>query len=171
MTSRLLTKHTRYFYFSPICAVQLYKENTPAVVNLSNIGQARAPFSTDIYAIPQGQGSGFIWDDEGHVVTNFHVIRGASEVRVTLIDQSMYKARIVGGDPQKDVAVLQLEAPKQVLKQLKPMMLGQSSGLFVGQKVFAIGNPFGLDHTLTRFVRSLLLSFCFSKDSFSFLGI
>ncbi|KFM22725.1 Protease Do-like 1, chloroplastic [Auxenochlorella protothecoides] len=121
----------------------------PAVVNIANIATKRAYLSTDLLRLPQGQGSGFLWDDQGHVVTNYHVIRGASEVRVTLIDQSVYSARLVGGDPSRDIAVLQLDAPPASLAALKAVEVGKSSGLAVGQKVYAIGNPFGLDHTLT----------------------
>lgn len=132
-----------------LATVKLFQENTPTVVNISNIIAARTPFSMDILTLPQGQGSGFIWDTKGHIITNFHVIRGASELRVALIDQSVWRARVIGGDPSKDIAVLQLDAPPEILANLKPITLGQSSGLFVGQKVLAIGNPFGLDHTLT----------------------
>lgn len=89
------------------------------------------------------------FDRAGHIVTNAHVVRGAYEVRVSLIDQSVYKAKLVGKDDTKDIAVLQVIAPEDVVKQLRPIDLGSSSSLFVGQKVFAIGNPFGLDHTLT----------------------
>jgi hypothetical protein len=110
-------------------------------VNISNIAAARTPFSMDIMKIPQGQGSGFIWDDKGHIVTNAHVVRGAFEVRVSLIDQSVYKAKLVGKDDSKDIAVLQLDAPQEVIRQLRPIQLGSSTGLFVGQRVLAIGNP------------------------------
>ena len=132
-----------------VATVRLFQDNTPAVVNISNLVAARTPFSTDIFKIPAGQGSGFIWDNQGHVVTNYHVIRGASEVRVTLIDQTVWKAKIIGGDASKDVAVLQLEAPPQVLGNLKTVTLGESSSLFVGQFAYALGNPFGLDHSLS----------------------
>ncbi|KAI7844814.1 hypothetical protein COHA_001694 [Chlorella ohadii] len=121
-----------------ILTIELFKTNTPSVVNIANIALARHYYSTDVLKIPQG-----------HIVTNFHVIRGASEVQVSLIDQSTYPAKIVGGDPAKDVAVLQLQAPPEVLANLKPVSLGASSSLVVGQKVFAIGNPFGLDHSLS----------------------
>lgn len=119
------------------------------MVNITNIATARGYYSMDIQKIPADQGSGFVWDGRGHIATNFHVIRGASEVQVSLIDQSTWPAKIIGGDPSKDVAVLQVEAPPEVLANLKPITLGASSGLLVGQQVFAIGNPFGLDHTLT----------------------
>lgn len=102
-------------------------------------------------SVPQGSGSGFIWDKKGHVVTNYHVIRGASDLRVTLGDQSVYEADVVGYDEDKDVAVLHIDAPED---KLRPLTVGSSSDLLVGQKVFAIGNPFGLDHTLTTGVIS-----------------
>jgi hypothetical protein len=76
--------------------VTLFKDNTPCVVNIANIASARTYYSTDVLKIPQGQGSGFVWDEKGHIVTNFHVIRGASEVQVSLIDQSTWPAKIIG---------------------------------------------------------------------------
>ncbi|CAN1806107.1 Protease Do-like 1, chloroplastic, partial [Linum perenne] len=113
----------------------------------------------------QGSGSGFVWDKDGHIVTNYHVIRGASDLklvlfilfpppplcRVTLSDQTAYDATVVGFDQDKDVAVLRVDAPKD---KLKPIPVGVSADLLVGQKVYAIGNPFGLDHTLTTGVIS-----------------
>jgi S1-C subfamily serine protease len=107
----------------------------------------------DILQIPQGTGSGFIWDEKGHIVTNFHVMQEADAARVTLADQSSWKARLVGAYPDKDLAVLVIDAPNN---RLQPMPLGTSHDLQVGQKVFAIGNPFGLDRTLTTGVISAL---------------
>ncbi|CAI5519537.1 unnamed protein product [Closterium sp. Naga37s-1] len=101
--------------------------------------------------VPQGSGSGFIWDREGHVVTNYHVIRNSSDLRVTLADQSVYAADVVGYDRDKDVAVLHIDAPRS---KLRPLRVGSSFDLQVGQRVYAIGNPFGLDHTLTTGVIS-----------------
>jgi S1-C subfamily serine protease len=103
----------------------------------------------DVTTIPQGTGSGFIWDDKGHVVTNYHVVRGANAIRVTLFDSTSCSATIVGADENKDIAVLKLEVPDRQAAALRKVMVGRSTGLAVGQKVFAIGNPFGLDHTLT----------------------
>lgn len=91
-----------------------------------------------------------MWDKAGHVVTNFHVIKGASEVQATLLNQSTVTASVVGYDVDKDIAVLQLELPPEKLKSLVPVDVGTSADLLVGQRVFAIGNPFGLDHTLTQ---------------------
>jgi S1-C subfamily serine protease len=81
-----------------VLTIELFKANTPSVVNIANIALARNYYSTDVLKIPQGQGSGFVWDTAGHIVTNFHVIRGASEVQVSLIDQSTYPAKVVGGE-------------------------------------------------------------------------
>jgi S1-C subfamily serine protease len=97
-------------------------------------------------------GSGFIWDKEGHIVTNFHVIREANEVRVTLTGGNDYPATVVGADADRDVAVLKIDTEGH--DQLEPVTLGRSADLQVGQRVFAIGNPFGLDHTLTTGVIS-----------------
>jgi S1-C subfamily serine protease len=103
--------------------------------------------------VPQGSGSGFIWNKQGHIVTNFHVIYGASSIKVTLADRSEYQAKLVGADPDHDLAVLQIQAPESVME---PLAVGTSHDLRVGQKVLAIGNPFGLDHTLTTGVVSAL---------------
>jgi len=103
--------------------------------------------------IPQGSGSGFIWDEAGHIVTNYHVIEGAENYTVTLSDQKSYKATFVGREPNKDLAVLKIDAPTRMLK---PISVGSYADLKVGQSVFAIGNPFGLDYSLTTGVISAL---------------
>ena len=109
-----------------------------------------SPYSMDVMTIPQGTGSGFVWDAEGHVVTNYHVVRSANALKVTLYDSSSVSATVVGSDETKDIAVLKLDLPADKAKSLKKVSVGKSSALAVGQKVFAIGNPFGLDHTLTQ---------------------
>jgi S1-C subfamily serine protease len=98
--------------------------------------------------IASGSGSGFIWDDQGHIVTNYHVIQGAQALEVTLQDQQSFEARVVGAEPRKDIAVLKIEAPRAALKPVRVPRSGQL--VEVGQKAIAIGNPFGLDHTLTK---------------------
>jgi S1-C subfamily serine protease len=103
--------------------------------------------------IPSGTGSGFVWDDRGNIVTNFHVIRGAHRAEVTLADGSTWEASLVGTAREKDLAVLQIEAPRS---QLHPIRIGTSFDLRVGQTVLAIGNPFGYDHTLTSGIVSAL---------------
>ncbi|KAJ7526837.1 hypothetical protein O6H91_16G025200 [Diphasiastrum complanatum] len=120
-------------------------------LSFTSLISQRDAFTLDVMEVPQGSGSGFVWDTDGHIVTNYHVIRGASDLRVTLGDQSVYDADVVGYDEDKDVAVLRINAPKQLLR---PLQIGSSGDLLVGQKVYAIGNPFGLDHTLTTGVIS-----------------
>jgi S1-C subfamily serine protease len=110
-------------------------------------------FSLDEKEIPQGAGSGFIWDRQGHVVTNYHVVQNADATKVTLADQSTWDARVIGVAPEKDLAVLKIEAPAA---KLTPLPLGSSETLKVGQSVFAIGNPFGFDQSLTTGVVSAL---------------
>ncbi|KAI9177419.1 hypothetical protein LWI28_014995 [Acer negundo] len=134
-----------------LATVRLFQDNTPSVVYITNLAVKQDAFTLDVLEVPQGSGSGFVWDKNGHIVTNYHVIRGASDLKVTLADQSTYDARVVGYDQDKDVAVLSIEAPKE---KLKPIPIGISADLLVGQKVYAIGNPFGLDHTLTTGVIS-----------------
>ncbi|DBB12853.1 TPA: Protease Do-like 1, chloroplastic [Trebouxia sp. C0006] len=128
---------------------ELFRENTPSVVFITNMASRRDAYTLDMLEIPQGAGSGLIWDMSGHIVTNYHVIRGASELQVTLTGGAEHPAKIVGFDEDRDVAVLQLIIEDGDLPSLHPTKLGDSAGLLVGQKVFAIGNPFGLDHTLT----------------------
>jgi S1-C subfamily serine protease len=110
-------------------------------------------FSLNAVEIPQGTGSGFIWDDQGRIVTNYHVISDANRVQVTMADNSTWKAVLIGAAPDKDIAVLQIDAPSH---RLRPIAIGRSKDLLVGQKVFAIGNPFGLDQTITSGIISAL---------------
>jgi len=126
--------------------IALFKRASPAVVNITNLGLHQPRFSLSATEVPQGTGSGFLWDERGHVVTNFHVINNGKKFRVTLSDRSDWDASVVGAAPNHDLAVLRIEAPRD---RLSPLAVGTSSGLAVGQKVFAIGNPFGLDQTLT----------------------
>jgi S1-C subfamily serine protease len=133
--------------------IALFKQASPAVVNITVLGVERDLFSLNQYQIPQGTGSGFVWDNTGNIITNFHVIQNADAAQVTLADQSNWKARVVGAAPDKDLAVLKIDAPAS---KLHPIPIGTSKDLQVGQNVFAIGNPFGLDQTLTTGVISAL---------------
>ena len=133
--------------------IALFKATSPSVVFISSIEVRRGLFSLNVYEMPRGTGSGFIWDNEGRIVTNFHVIEDASRVEVTLSDSTTWKAILVGVAPDKDLAVLQISAPAS---RMQPIPIGESESLLVGQKVFAIGNPFGLDHTLTAGIVSAL---------------
>ena len=105
----------------------------------------------DVTSIPQGTGSGFVWDKKGTIITNYHVVKGAQDVEITLSDGSVWKAKPVGFEPDKDLAILDIDAPAN---KLTPIPVGESAALKVGQSVLAIGNPFGLDHTLTTGVIS-----------------
>jgi S1-C subfamily serine protease len=133
--------------------ISLFKQASPSVVHITAITVQRDFFSLNLYQIPEGTGSGFVWDTTGNIITNFHVIQNADAAQVTLADQSAWKARRVGAAPDKDLAVLRIDAPAN---RLKAIPLGTSKDLQVGQRVFAIGNPFGLDQSLTTGVISAL---------------
>jgi S1-C subfamily serine protease len=133
--------------------INVFKEVSPSVVYITSIEVRRNFFSLNLYEVPQGTGSGFIWDKEGRIVTNYHVISDANRIEVTLADHSTWKAALVGAAPDRDLAVLHISAPAA---KLRPIMIGESENLQVGQKVLAIGNPFGLDQTLTTGVVSAL---------------
>ncbi len=132
--------------------IEVFKRISPSVVFITN-SAIRRDFSFNIFEIPLGSGSGFVWDDKGHIVTNYHVIQKANSIQVTLQDQTVVPAFVVGGDPDYDLAVLRIQANPS---QLQPVIIGESKELQVGQKVLAIGNPFGLDSTLTTGVISAL---------------
>jgi S1-C subfamily serine protease len=133
--------------------IELHKKTAPSVVHITTEGLQRDMYSRNVYKVPEGTGSGFVWDDGGHVVTNYHVIQKAAGAQVTLADGSKWQARLVGVAPQKDLAVLWIDAPKD---KLVPITVGSSHDLQVGQMVFAIGNPFGLDQSLTMGIISAL---------------
>ena len=136
-----------------IATIELFRNASPSVVYITSIALRRNLFSLNVYEIPQGTGSGFIWDKHGRVVTNYHVISDANRIEVTLADHSTWKGVLVGAAPDQDIAVLQISAPTA---KLRPIAIGESDDLHVGQKVFAIGNPFGLDQTLTTGIVSAL---------------
>lgn len=133
---------------SEIRTIDLFREASPSVVHIrtAEIAFELSRFSLNQQKTPQGSGSGFIWGRQGHIVTNYHVIQNADEMTVTLADNTTRTAYTVGIAPSKDLAVLKIDVPED---QLKPIEIGSSSNLQVGQTVLAIGNPFGLDQTLT----------------------
>jgi S1-C subfamily serine protease len=133
--------------------IDLFRAASRSVVYITSIALQRDIFSLNAQEVPKGTGSGFVWDSEGHVVTNFHVIQDAQAAKVTLSDQSTWDARLVGVAQDDDLAVLKIDAPSD---KMPAIPIGSSSDLQVGQKVFAIGNPFGLDHTLTTGIVSAL---------------
>ena len=133
--------------------IGIFQRASPSVVYITTVQHVRDFFSRNVMRVPQGTGSGFIWDDHGHIVTNFHVIQGAQEALVTLADQRSFPASLVGASPDHDLAVLHIDTPAD---GPRPLPIGTSADLQVGQNVYAIGNPFGLDHTLTTGVISAL---------------
>ncbi len=133
--------------------IDVFKKASPSVVHITSLGVQRDMFSANVQQVPRGTGTGFVWDNAGHIVTNFHVIQGANGARVTLADQSIFDAKLVGAFPDRDLAVLRIDAPKD---KLPPIALGSSRDLQVGQRVYAIGNPFGLDQSLTTGIVSAL---------------
>lgn len=133
--------------------INLFDTSVPSVVYITTTNLERNYWNRNVTEIPRGSGSGFIWDTDGHIVTNYHVIQGADKATVTMYDQTSYEAELVGVAPDKDLAVLKIIAPKDKFIAISK---GNSEGLRVGQSVLAIGNPFGLDYTLTTGVISAL---------------
>jgi S1-C subfamily serine protease len=133
--------------------IRLFEQAKSSVVFITTRAEVMDPWTRNIFSIPRGTGSGFLWDDQGHVVTNYHVVAGSSDARVRLSDGRDYRAALVGASGAHDLAVLRIgiafDRPPAVL-------IGTSHDLKVGQKVFAIGNPFGLDWTLTTGIVSAL---------------
>ncbi|KAI5012043.1 hypothetical protein ZWY2020_024177 [Hordeum vulgare] len=127
--SAFVVATSRKLQADELATVRLFKDNTPSIVYITNLAVMQDAFTLDVLEVPQGSSSGFIWDKLDHIVTNFHVIRGASDLRL---------AQVVGFDQDKDVVVLSIEAPKD---KLRPLPVGVSADLLVRQKVYAIGNP------------------------------
>lgn len=149
--------------FSPVFAnelldsekrvINIYKNTVPSVVNVSNIRLAENFFYGTV-EVPQGTGTGFVWDKEGHIVTNFHVVRGGNSFVITFHnDKKQYNAKVVGIAPNSDIAVLKVE---KMPKSLKPIDIGKSKDLQVGQMAMALGNPYGFDHSISKGIISAL---------------
>ncbi|HBI44362.1 MAG TPA: 2-alkenal reductase [Planctomycetales bacterium] len=135
--------------------IKIYNEAKPSVVHITTLSVRRDRWNLNVQQVPEGTGSGFVWDKDGHIVTNFHVVQSVVQnkgaVQVTLADQTSWKGTVVGYYPDKDIAVLYIGAPPE---KLTPIEVGSSADLQVGQSAFSIGNPFGLDQTLTTGVVS-----------------
>jgi S1-C subfamily serine protease len=136
-----------------LATIKVFERVAPSVVNIDTTAMQTNLFSMSVTEVPQGSGSGFVFDKRGHVVTNFHVIENAAKVSVTVKGGHRFEAKVVGAEPDKDLALLKIEAPERLLV---PVQLADSAALRVGQRVLAIGNPFGLDQTLTTGVVSAL---------------
>ncbi len=128
--------------------IAIFQKASPSVVFVYNIQSQFDPRTFNVSEVPQGSGSGFLWDKSGHIVTNFHVVANASRIAVTLIDGKTYEAEKIGEEPSKDLAVLKIDLLGTNVTPLGEVV-ADSSKVLVGQKSIAIGNPFGLDHTLT----------------------
>lgn len=145
---KVLQKDTQNFLEDEKNSISVFQKTVDSVVNVSNIKKARRGFfDMDPTEVEAGVGSGFIWDKLGHVVTNFHVVDGGDSFMISFKnDKKQYRAKFVGADPKKDIAVLKLD---ELPATLNAISVGESKNLLVGQKALAIGNPLGLDHTLT----------------------
>jgi S1-C subfamily serine protease len=127
--------------------IEVFRAAAPSVVFVANNAVVRTSWSSRrVQEVPRGSGSGIVWDRKGHIVTNFHVVMGASTITVTLQGGKKYPAKLAGAFVDRELAVLKIDAPED---ELHPMRLGRSSTLLRGMLAIAIGNPFGLDHTLT----------------------
>lgn len=133
--------------------IKLFEESAASVCFITTANVRRDYWTRNVTEVPRGTGSGFVWDKTGHIITNYHVIQGADKASVTMGDQTTYDAELVGVAPDKDLAVLKIDAPRS---RLRPIPVGSSTNLMVGQAVYAIGNPFGLDQTLTTGIVSAL---------------
>ncbi len=134
--------------------VELFERTSPSVVYITTLARRTDWFGRPMGGeVPQGTGTGFVWDDAGHVITNAHVVGGADSIEVVMADQTTYDAEWVGLSVSHDLAVLRIEAPSA---ELQPVDVGDSAALRVGQSVYAIGNPFGLSATLTTGIVSAL---------------
>ena len=132
--------------------IEIFEQSAPSVVYITTLTRRReSPLSFNVLEIPKGTGSGFVWDDAGHVVTNYHVVAEGDAFQVRFADQKSFEAKLVGVEPSKDLAVLRVTGHDGT-----GLPIGTSGDLRVGQAVFAMGNPFGLDHALTTGVVSAL---------------
>jgi S1-C subfamily serine protease len=132
--------------------IALFHKASRSVVFITTTTRQMDFWTRNVFEVPQGSGSGFVWDESGHIVTNFHVVQGSASAKVTL-GETDYDADTVGLAPDQDLAILVIRTARA---NLAPIAIGTSADLQVGQKVFAIGNPFGLDHTLTTGIVSAL---------------
>jgi S1-C subfamily serine protease len=134
--------------------IEIYEQVSPCVAQVTNLAQRGSGlFGLDVQQVPEGVGSGFVWDTQGHIVTNFHVVKGADAAQVILADHSTYEAQQVWAYPDRDIAVLWINAPPS---KLHPIEVGSSHDLKVGQITYALGDPFGLDQTMTSGIVSAL---------------
>ena len=133
--------------------IDIFNQASPSVVYITTLTDNVNPWTRNVMRVPSGTGSGFVWDGNGHIVTNYHVIASAQAAQVRVEDQRSFSASLIGASPEHDLAVLYINV---ALNQPPPVNIGSSKNLQVGQDVFAIGTPFGLDRTLTTGIISAL---------------
>jgi S1-C subfamily serine protease len=152
--ARLANSEKALFTENEKNTIKVFQEGVNSVVFVSNMRSARSLWSYGEVEVPAGAGSGYVWDTNGHIVTNYHVVEGGDSFLISFHkDTKQYKAKLIGAEPRQDIAVLQLEERPT---HLIPIKVGSSKELVVGQKAMAIGNPFGLDHTVTEGIVSAL---------------
>jgi S1-C subfamily serine protease len=151
-----------------LIAVKAFSSVSPSVVFITSRQTSRDLFHLHATEVKEDAGSGFVWDPNGYIVTNYHVVGNSQSVRIALSDQSIYKAQRVGADPDKDIAVLKIDAPPRLLPAIP---IGTSRDLQVGQRVYALGNPFGYDQTMTSGIVSGLGREITSKGGRSIKGV
>lgn len=134
-------------------SIEIFESASPSVVYISTTGEHLGPWTRNLTEVRRGTGTGLVWNAKGHIVTNYHVIEDARSARVRLSDGRTYSAQFIGASPEHDLAVLRIGIS---LARIEPLAIGRSADLRVGQKVFAIGNPFGFDYSLTTGVVSAL---------------
>ena len=148
--------------------IEIFRQASPAVVYITTLTDTLNLWTRDITRIPRGTGSGFIWDKHGHIITNYHVLQGASEIRIRLSDHRTFTAVLVGASPDHDIAVLRMPIASGIPA---PLPIGTSRDLQVGQMMYAIGNPFGLDQTLTTGVVSALNRSLYNENGSQIKGL
>lgn len=148
--------------------IEIFRHASPSVVYITTLADMVNLWTRDITRIPRGTGSGFIWDKHGHIITNYHVLEGASEIRIGLSDHRTFNAVLVGASPDHDIAVLRMPL---VVNMPSPLPIGTSHDLQVGQMTYAIGNPFGLDQTLTTGIVSALDRSLFNDNGSQIKGL
>ncbi len=148
------TEIPAYLLPDEVNTIRLFQKHSSSVVNINSMRVQRYLFSFDTTEVPAGTGTGFVWSDKGFIITNFHVIQDASQIVVSFKNGQTAKASVVGVEPSKDIAVLKTELPKNF--EISTLPLSDSNQLLVGQKVVAIGSPFGLDQTVTTGIISAL---------------
>jgi S1-C subfamily serine protease len=158
----------RRFTAEELININVYDQVNPGVVNIDTRTLRRSDIFFSRVVPEEGSGSGWVLDQQGHIVTNHHVIADSDAIKVTLSDGESYKARVVGSDPPNDIAVIKIDAPEN---SLSPVAIGESGTLKVGQKAFAIGNPFGLERTMTVGIISSLNRSLRSKSGRMMKGI